>query len=113
MFWGCIQRNGKRKFVKVDMSINSENYISLLRSNLLQHYKDERSLACISSFPRVTCIKMFLADEYVQPFENWTSQIPDINILEQMCCELLKRIYRQKKKTARYFGLLLKKCGKI
>lgn len=39
MVWVCIKSEVKRKFVKADGDLNSENYISLLRSNFLG-YKD-------------------------------------------------------------------------
>lgn len=39
MICGCFKCDGKRKLVKVDENLNSENYISFLSFNLLPDYK--------------------------------------------------------------------------
>lgn len=83
MLWGCIKSDGKGKLLKADGSLNSENVISLLRSNLVTDNDD----GYISQHDSTLCnasrsAKRLLVDEDLQFLEDWSIQSTTFDTIE-------------------------------
>lgn len=82
--WSCIKSNGKRKLRKVDGNQSSENYISLLQSNLLPDYVDAEIFQHDKAPCHTSCAtNVFFVDD-IQVLEGWPVQSPNHSTTEPL-----------------------------
>ena len=114
MVWGYIKGNGERKLVKIDGTLNSEKYKSILREHLLSGIADGETFQQDGSSSHISrATKMFLTKNGVNLLENWPLQSLDLSIIEPLWGVLKKNIIGKKSKEClRSLGNFPARVGK-
>ena len=115
MVWGCIRSNGERLLVKIENNVNSDEYIKILKENVLDFlYMHEPFQQDNAPAHKSLKTKNFFWENGFTILENWPPQSPDINIIENMWSILKKRVCARQPETLKaLWGYAQEEFGKI
>jgi transposase len=97
---GVISRDGERTLVEVEGKLNADNYINILKENLID-FEDIGEMIFqqdLAPCHRANKTLQYLADREIE-VQNWVANSPDMNPIKNVWSWLKKRNFQKKKEN--------------
>ena len=100
MLWGFIAHDGRKCLQKVCGTINSIKYWQILQESLLpEMFLGEKLQQDNAPAHNSILSKTWFSENGLEFLENWPPNSPDINIIENVCSLLMKRVFQRHPKN--------------
>ena len=112
MVWGCIKENGERYLIRANCNINSVEYQRILKEGLIPNL-NKNSILQQDNAPchKARYTQNFMDNNHVCCIDDWPSQSPDLNIIENLWKYLKDRLSTYSPRNTDEFWAFAKENG--